>query len=223
VTVNELVDFIADELNLSSPEARARIGRELNVRYKAVTSSIGMAPTRRAEKTATAAIGSPFITFNNSEKLESVYRKVGTKNYILDEYSASEMDDTVPHAEPPKAYQVYSVAPDTVTLKLDCTPSTEFLLYASVVTDVSNLTNLDRPAFPESYHDILIHGVLSDEYRRKEKKDLAQEQEKKFSDRLSDLRMFIAKSAYLTQYRGKHADAQSWWDTSGSGNYIRSE
>jgi hypothetical protein len=56
--------------------------------------------------------------------------------------------------------------------------------------------------------------VLADEYRRKEKSDYVKEQEELFEKRLSDLRMFIAKSAYLQNYRGKHAKAEGWWDSS---------
>lgn len=216
MTMNELVAYIADELNLSSPEAKARIERALNLRYKQVTTAIGLNPARREELNKQATIGSRFITFTGAEKLDIVYRKVGTRNIVLDMLTNDEMTDTVPHDEPPTKYSVYSFTPTTVTLWLDCTPATAFTLYASGTGDAATLSGTTSPAFPESFHDILVYGVCADEYRRKEKKDLAREAEQTFQQRLSDLRMFVAKTAYLDIYNGKHRKSEGWWDTSGS-------
>lgn len=215
MTMNELVAYIAEEISLTSPESRARIGRALNVRYKQVTSAIGMIPTRREVVTKLATIGSQFLTFSGIEKLDVVYRKVGTKNYILDELTNDEMLDTTPRDEPPLSYSIFSVAPSSVTIKMDCVPTTAFMLYTEGLADATTLTGTDSPAFPESFHDVLIHGVCADEYRRKEKPALAKDSAEKYEARLSDLKMFIAKSAYLEIYRGKHRPSEGWWDTSG--------
>jgi hypothetical protein len=215
MTLNELVAYIADEQNLTSPDAKARIEREVNNRYRQVTSSIGLNTTRREELSKAATIGSRFITFTGAEKLENVFRKIGTKNKLLDEVSMDEMTDIGPRDEPPTLYAVYSVTPTSVTLWMDCTPTTTFTLYAIGLGDASTLSGTTSPAFPESFHDILIHGVSADEYRRKEKKELAREAEQTFQNRLSDLRMFIAKSAYLEQYNGKHRSSEGWWDSAG--------
>lgn len=212
MTMNELVEYIAEDLNTPSQEAKTRISHELNVRYKQVTSSIGLSPTRREELTTTATIGDRLLTFTGAERLDIVFRKVGTKNIVLTELTNEEMTELNPRSDPPTKFSVFSIAPQSVTIKVDSTPETAFTLYAHVVSDASSLTNNDQPAFPESFHDVLIHGVKADEYRRREKPGLAKESEMMFQQRLSDLRMFIAKSTYLDIYRGKHNQGDGWWD-----------
>lgn len=216
MTVNELVEHIADAINQTSPEAKARIGRELNVRYKQVTSAIGLITSRREEFTKLATIGSEFLTFTGTEKLDAVYRKVGTKKILLDELTKDEMLEDTFREEPPTTFCIYSLGPASVTIKMDCIPISAFTLYADGLADVSTLTNINTPAFPESFHDILIHGVMADEYKRREKMPYAKEEEQIFTQRLSDLKMFIAKSAYLDIYRGKLTPSEGWWDDGGS-------
>ncbi len=216
MTMNELVEYIAEDLGTPSQDTKTRIAHTLNVRYKQVTSSIGLNVTRREELSTNATIGSRLITFTGAERLDTVFRKIGTRNIILDEVTNDEMTAITPHDEPPNCYAISAVGPASVTLKLDCTPSTTFALYAHVLGDATTLSSNDQPAFPESFHDILIHGVKADEYRRRDKQALAADAEKMFLGRLSDLRMFIAKSAWLSIYRGKHADKVAWWDE-GSG------
>jgi hypothetical protein len=215
MTMNEMVLYIADALNLSSPESKARIGRSINVRYKRITSAIGLVTSRREEVNEVATIGDRQLTFTGIEKLDTVFRKVGTKNIILQEVTNDEMLEMSPRDEPPNKFSVFSVAPRAVTITLDCTPSTAFTLYAHGLADTSTLTGNDSPAFPESFHDAIIHGAMADEYRKMEKYPLAKDSEYAFDQRLSDLKMFIAKSAYLEIYRGKHSVADGWWDTSG--------
>ena len=210
--MNELVEYIAESLSVPSPEAKSRIGRELNVRYKQVTTAIGMIPTRRTVLSQLATIGDPLITFTGAEKLDTVYRKVGTTNIILGELTNDEMLALSPRDEPPTKFSVFTVAPTSVTIKINCTPSTAFTLYADGLADATTLSSNDQPAFPESFHDVLIHGVIADEYRRKDKDSKAQVSEGLFNARLSDLKMFIAKSAYLDIYRGKHSGSEGWWD-----------
>lgn len=213
MTMNEMVLYVADAMNLSSAEAKARIGRNLNVRYKRVTSAIGLVTTRREEVSQAATIGNRNLTFTGIEKLDTVFRKVTPKNIILSEITNDEMLALDPRDEPPTKFSVFSVAPRSVTIVMDCTPTTTFTLYTQGLADTSTLTNNDSPAFPESFHDILLHGAMADEYRKMEKPQQARESENYFEQRLSDLRMFLAKSAYLDIYVGKHRKADGWWDT----------
>lgn len=213
MTMNELVEYIASDLNTPSPESKTRIGHTLNVRYKQVSSSIGLNPTRKEEISATATIGSQSITFTGTEKLDAVFRRVNSTRVVpLKEITEHELNEMTPKAEPATKFCIYSIGPQSVTIKVDCTPTTEFTLYASVLGDATTLTNNDQPRFPESYHDILIHGVKADEHRRREKFALAKEEELMFQQRLSDLRMFIAKSAYLDIYPNKNQGPEDWWD-----------
>jgi hypothetical protein len=212
MTVNEMVEYIAEDLGTPGADTKMRIAHALNLRYKQVTSAIGMSPTRREELNATAVIGDRFMTFTGAEKLDVVFRKIGTKNIVITEVTDDEMLKLPVRTEPPTNFSIFSTAPANVTIQLDCTPTTQFILYAHVLGDATTLTGNDQPAFPESYHDLLIHGVKADEYRRREKMQLAKEAELAFQQRLSDLRMFLAKSAYLDIYRGKHATSEAWWD-----------
>jgi hypothetical protein len=213
MTMNELVRDVAEELGASSQEALDRIMRLANRRYKEITSAIGLITTRREEVSKAATIGSRYLTFSGVERLDTVFRRVDNKNYILQEITNDEMLDLNVRDEPPMKYSIFTVSPASVTIFMDCIPTTTFTLYAHGLADVSTLSGTDRPAFPESFHDIIIYGVLADEFRRKEKSKESSDAEAKFTQRLSDLKMFIAKSAYLDQYRGKLSPAEAWWDT----------
>lgn len=213
MTLNEMVSYIADQVNLTNPEAKARISRTVNVRYKRVTSSIGLIPTRREEASKAATIGNRYLTFTGIEKLDVVFRKVGTTNKLLDELTDDEMLKESLVDEPVTKFSIFSLAPNSVTIWMNCTPVTAFTLYAHGLADASTLSGNDTPAFPESFHDILIHGALADEYRRKENKELSKDSELEYERRLSDLRMFIAKSAYLEIYNNKNGKSAGWWDT----------
>jgi hypothetical protein len=66
------------------------------------------------------------------------------------------------------------------------------------------------PAFAEDYHDILVYGPLGLEYNRMEKPDMGRiynfEDERRpglFQVRASQLRYYIAKSAYLDIYQAR--------------------
>lgn len=212
--------YIADELNLSSPETKARIERALNVRYKQVTSAIGMVGSRREELSKLATTGNQYLTFTGAEKLDAVFRKVGTKNVLLDQITDDDMLEATLQTSLPTKYSIYSFTPTTVTIRMNCIPvaSVPFTLYANGIGDVITLSGTTSPAFPESFHDVLIYGVCADEYRRKEKVAFVKEAEENFARRLSDLKMFIAKSAYLTLYRGKNQPGEGWWDTGTGSN-----
>lgn len=218
MTMNELVEYIAEDLNTPSLEAKTRIAHSLNVRYKQVTSSIGLIPSRRAEVEGAASIGDRLLTFSGIEKVDVVFRKVSdldpaTQVFTLDELTNDEMLVEPLVSEPPTKFSIISVDPTSVSIKMNCVPTSGFSLYANGLANAATLTSNDQPAFPESFHDILLHGVRADEYRRREKMVLAREAEGLFQTRLSDLRMFIAKSAYLEVYRGKHKASEGWWDT----------
>lgn len=219
MTADELITTIADELNLSNPEAIARIGKELNIRYRQVTSSIGLVTSRRVEVSQLTTVGDRSVTFTGVERLDTVYYKLTqnsvTKNMILDELTKDEMLDLKPGPGTgfPRQYCVDTYAPTSVSITLDATPTAPaYTLYATGLSDTSALSGTTSPQFPASFHDILIYGVKADEFVRKEKPQLASDAEQKFQNRLSDLRMFIAKSTYLDIHRGKHAKSEDWWD-----------
>jgi hypothetical protein len=109
----------------------------------------------------------------------------------------------------------------SVDITVDSVASTTYTLYADGDSTITTLSGSDKPDFPDSFHDLLVYGAMADEYRKMEKMELSKECENDYEKRLSDLRMWIAKSAYLDIYQGRYTgnnfrwtrDAQTNWDS----------
>lgn len=56
----------------------------------------------------------------------------------------------------------WAVEAQTVRIKLDVAPQTVFQISADGWATASTLSGSNEPAFPASYHDIILHGVLQD-------------------------------------------------------------
>ena len=110
-----------------------------------------------------------------------------------------------------RVFAVYAMGATTVTIILDSIPTTAHTLFAEGLSNLSTLSGTGTPAFAEDFHDILVFGAVADELRKMEKQQLADRAESDFAQRLSDLRMFIAKSAYLDLYQGKVVNDKNWW------------
>lgn len=205
MTFAELRTEIMDRLNLSSSEASVRIGRAINRKYRLVTSSIGLQLSRRGVVQQAATLGVSLMTFSNVEKLLSVMNRASTPYRILKEMTIDELHETQPYqaTDSPTHYAVVSNTADTVTIEVNRIPQTAFVLYADVHKSVADLSGTDEPAFSESFHDVIIEGVMGDELRKMEKPQLAQIAQTEYARILSDLRMWIAKNGYIDIYQGK--------------------
>lgn len=210
-TFLELVNEVTDRLNLTSDQAISRVGREINSRYKRVTSSIGLITSRRAQVTKVVTIGNKSVAFSGITHIDAVIDKSSGNDVILREATVDELREAPDVGEPPKTYAVFSTTTTTVTILLDGTPATAYTLYADGLATASTLAGSGSPAFAEDFHDILVFGAVADELRKMEKPQLADVAEADFERRLSDLRMFIAKSAYLDQFQGKTVNDKNWW------------
>lgn len=296
-----MVAEVCEQLNLTSDDAKSRVGRQINRRYRRVTSSIGLQTSRFTQVSKTATIGNQSITFTGIEKIIAVIDKTSGIDIPISQVTVDELHITPLRSEPPRHFAVTNTHATTVTIKLDCIPSnygaqlativsggtgytindiltltggtfTEagkfkvittssgvitgvipvspgtytvdasnpvsttggtgsgatftitfggLLLYADGHVTVATLNGSNTPDFPESFHDVLVFGAMADEYRKMEKLQFAQTAEADFERRLSDLRMWIAKSAYLDIYQGRYSgktfrwtrDAQTTWDT----------
>jgi hypothetical protein len=100
---------------------------------------------------------------------------------------------------PSTNYAVQNMVADQVTLRLFPIPNSTYNLTSDcLLAGIDMVADSDEPALPTDFHDILVHGVLYDELMKLEKANpLAQIEAAKFSQRLSDLRFFIHKAAYL--------------------------
>lgn len=216
----ELVGEVCERLNLTSDDAKSRVGRDLNTRYRRVTTTIGLQTSRFVQTSKAATIGNRSITFTGVEKLLAVIDKTSGIDVPLTQITMDEMHITPLRGDPPRKFVVTNMHANTVTIYIDSTPATAFTLYADGQASVTTLSGSQTPDFPESFHDILIFGAMADEYRKMDKPQLAMMAEKDYESRLSDLRMWIAKSAYQETYQGRYSgknfrwtrDAQSAWD-----------
>lgn len=200
-----LVQMVKDRLNLTSTEATTRVGAEINSRYKEVSSAIGMAPSRRTTVQISTTLGVQDVIFTGIEKVLSVYNPSSGRNVVLDEITPDEMRAITPaETDHITRYCIYRMAATTVTIRLDVLPQSAITLYADGFETADVLSGTQEPKFAESFHDILVEGVVADELKKMEKRPLANDAEEKFQRRLSDLRMFIAKSGYLTIQQSKN-------------------
>ena len=206
MTFTEIVTRITNRLNQTSATATTRIGQAVNDVYKSVTTSVGLGTSRRTEVQATAGIGSQFITFTGIEKVISVIdRSTGSARY-LNEVTIDELDRlSVSDSDIPTAYAIYRANAGSVQIKTNANAQTAYTLYAPGYIQATTLSGTQEPAFPESFHDLLVSGVLYEEYMKLEKPGLAKLEEAKYTDRLGDLRLFLQTSPQQDIYRSKLA------------------
>ena len=205
---------MTDRLNLTSDQAISRVGREINARYKRVSSSIGLAVSRRVYDIAVQTVtDDKYLTFTGVEKIE-VVKDVTTVDQpiALVERLPGEMDGLVIKDSQPRNYAIFSVTHNTVTILVDSNVVEDAFIKADGLETAETLSGALTPAFAESFHDVLVFGAVADELKKMEKFQLARDAEDDFERRLSDLRMFIAKSAYLDMYQGKTSE-KIWWSS----------
>lgn len=205
MTFLELVSRVQKRTSQFSTVAATRIGETVNDIYKRVTSAVGIDFTsRRVLAQEDATIGSQLMTFDDVEKVVSVYDASGGYKRFLDEVSLEELDrHAIADSDTPTKYALYRMNAGSVQIKLNVNPQTAFTLYAPAYERADTLAGSQEPAFPESFHDIIYHGVLKYEYLHLEKPVLSKAAELDYEDRLGDLRLFIAKSPQQDIYQGK--------------------
>lgn len=221
MTFDEIVAEVCEKMNLTSDEAKSRVARNVNTRYRRATSSIGMQPTRFVQVSATAIIGNRVLTFAGIEKIIAVIDKSSGVDIPVMQITTDEMHITPIKTDPPRKFAVQRMHNGGVDIIVNTIPASNFVLYADGHVVTGTITGTQSPDLPESFHDILVFGAMADEYRKMEKVQLAHDSEEDYERRLSDLRMWIAKSAYLDIYQGRYTgnnfrwtrDAQTDWDS----------
>ena len=168
-----------------------------------------MQTSRQAEVSTTVTIGNPSVTFSGVEKLERVWieNSAGSPT-ILEQVMLGEIREiNPPDSDLPTRYTIMRITSNAVTILLNVAPETAFNIFADGISEVADLSGSTEPVIPESFHDILVEGVLAKEYVKLEKPGLAKISKELYEQRLSDLRMFIAKSGYLIIQQGKNPSA----------------
>jgi hypothetical protein len=128
--------------------------------------------------------------------IEKIFGVSDSSDVRLDEVSYETLKATPAASGTPTAYAVKLMNDDSVTIEFDLTPTGVSTYYADGLTTLSTISGSTEPAFPESFHDILVYAVLSDELLKLEKLALAKEAEARKEKKLSALRLFMAVSAH---------------------------
>lgn len=207
MTFTEIQTAVAERLNLSSTDALARIGRYINDRNRQVTSSVGLNTSRRTTDSQNTVIGSQVLTFA-LEKIETVYTLVSGKRRVLTEMTYDEWrnaDTAYPGTGDSDRYAIQTTGASSVVIVLDYTPDAVEAIKADGLGPATALSGSGVPPFPADFHDALIFGALADEYDKLEKPKQADKYERKYEDRVAELRYFLAKSIYLTQHQGERS------------------
>lgn len=202
MTFSEIVNSVADTVNATSTEAQSRIGRRVNERYRRAATSLGINLAALSSITAETVSGNPLVTVS-AEKVITVRDK--TANRVLDEVSIDQirnLDADDSESGPPTRFAVITAGASTVVVRLHPTPADVRTLDIDANVTKATLTGIDVPAFAASFHDVLLYGALADESRKIDKRQ-ANEYERQFEQRLSDLRFYLAKSSYLHLHQGQ--------------------
>lgn len=204
MTRDEIVTETAARLNYSSTEAITRLERAVDRLYKVVTSTIGLSVTREVEADMTMISGDRFLTVPSMEKIAEIRRRGGENAHrLIREVTLTEVNRSTYDAGYPERYAIFRMNASSVEVKWDREPSDAHAITVYGQTTLATLGANDEPAFPESFHDILIEGVLKDEYRKLEKNQLASMSQGMYQERLGQLRLWIAKSIHNEIYQGK--------------------
>lgn len=217
MTYDYIVQSVMDRLNLTSPTARQRIGESVNDLYRELTASIGVITSRRVDTTITVDptdVDStlPVLVIPDMEKVLRVMLIISaTQKKLLVEETYDEITERATGTDVPRKWAVQRVGSGSVTIVLDSfTPTDSFDLLVEGYNINDILEGDAEPAFPASYHSILVEGVMSDELMKMEKPQLASIASSNYERKLSDLRMFLAKSSYLDIYQAKKKPRWYW-------------
>lgn len=171
-----------------------------------MSSSLGLQTMNRTTASATTTISNRLLAFGPTpvavEKILSVYNP-SSPIPALDEVSVDELRNMPLGTDPPSQYAIYRMGASSVTIMLDCVPGSAYPLSADVESNQATLSGTQVPAFTESYHNLLVYGGMATELDKMEKPELAEIQENRFQQRLSEYRLFIAMSAYREIFQGK--------------------
>lgn len=216
MTYDELVSDVMERLNLTSLDARERVGRRLNTRYRRVVSSVGMQTSQRVMGVLNIDPDLypdlPILVLTDMEKVSRIRLTPAQGGIrVLAEVTYDELDNLDTTRGLPRSWAVKNMGPAETTIQLDAYPTDPFTLTIEGYDRVIDLEGSQEPYFPEDFHDVLIEGVMCDELRKMEKPGLAKIAEDNFALRLSDLRFFIAKSGYKDIFQGKSKPSQLWY------------
>lgn len=209
MTFVQIQDRVLARATQSSTVARTRVKEYINEILRKIATSTNCARVRSGTVSINTVDGTKTITSTGLVKVQSV--TIPAENRVLEERSADQirlMDPDASQEGLPRYFVVQKFNATTCTLRLWPTPDA---IYAVEIDGVLTGTDLsadaDVPGLPEDFHDMLVTGALAKERDHLEKFDLALKGEQEFEQRLSSLKYFLNKSAFL-----RRQDAERpWW------------
>lgn len=200
MTFDEIVTEVCENLNLTDPVAVARVGRRVNRRYRRVTTRLGMVTARRLSFSFTVVPLTRDQTISG-EKVLSI--KIPAARDPLRKISFAEMTERMPTTGNPTCWATVNNLAVTEVVRFDSTMDAGLDLDVEVETTGTTLAGAQVPAFPESWHDILVFGATADELTKKEKILLAKAKEDQYDRGLSELVLHLAANGWQDQVSGQ--------------------
>lgn len=219
MTYVTIQDRVLNRLRLTSTTARTRVKARINERIRAAQASVGLGKLRRGTVSVNTASGNPALTTTGLVKVFTVV--IPAEARVLTERSLDFLRNLDPNNDNtgvPLYYAVKAVTATAVTLQLYPIPNAIYAVQIDGLLVGSDLSaDADVPGMPEDFHDLIIDGVLADEFADQEDKgELVGYHEAKHEKRLRDLRYFLAKSAYLHTRQDGNATDYPWWAVHGN-------
>lgn len=210
MTFTDIVNSVADELNLTSTAALTRIGKNVNKTWRELCSALGLEMLARGTVSATTQVGNRYVVFP-CQKLYAVLNPAYTPPTPLGKVLYDDLLNDVPGTDPPQVYADYQAAAHTFTIYLDCVPQSAYQLIGDALVSSPTLSGNMEPTLAEDFHDILEYKAKAIELRKMEKYELAQaldgngdpEAKCLWNKRMGELRLFYYKNAYLDIHQGK--------------------
>lgn len=123
-------------------------------------------------------------------------------NRILDERTFDQLRDQLIGAEPPQQYAISTVTDSSVTIFLDCFPTSAFVLTADAFSTTSDLAGSDRPLIIENFQNMLIYAAMEVEYDKLDNPLMARRMGEKFEKRLAEYQYFLSISGRRHMMQG---------------------
>lgn len=213
MTFKNVQDRVMERMRLTTATARARIKNRINERMRAAQTSVGLQKTRRGTVSVNTVSGTATIASTGMSHVFTV--AIPLKNIVLIERTMDYLrliDPSNTSSGQPIEYAVEKTGATTATLRLYPIPNAIYAVQLDgllVGTDMSG--DSDVPGIPEDFHDILIDGASADEYGDMEDQQAkVAECEERYRTRLRELRMFLAKSAWLPRQQGADSQNPAW-------------
>ncbi len=213
MTFTEISTEVCEDLAITATASVARVGREINIRYRGIVSSLGLKNSMFGSNTQASVAATNEITFTSLNKITRVVNLTAGSGVTatvqeLKEVTWDEIREmTIPNSNSPTKWASKTIGSITVVVAFDVAfTSTAVSLRADGFAPTTTLSGSTEPIFPQNFHDILVWGVKADEYMKMEKPALAKYCEAKAAARTSELRLFLATNLYLDKRQSGNPD-----------------